>query len=152
MHWWHTGAGALLRSGVVLTRSHLIVVISLVRHGTVLHRVAMLTLRTTWVLTLGEVSHLLHCECVRYYTDVGDDSRMTYSVLGAAAASSWVQQVASACTFVRGVLAESPGGSWDVLVRIRGRAEQQDGQGNEAAHDRELGRRTWVPAEPLLHS
>ena len=65
MHWWHTGAGALLRSGVVLTRSHLIViVVSLIRHGTVLHRVAVLTLRTTCILTLREVPHLLHCEFV----------------------------------------------------------------------------------------
>jgi hypothetical protein len=65
MHWWHTGAGTLLGCGMVLTRSHLVVVVSLVRHGTVLHGVAVLTLRATRVLTLGEVSHLLHCQYVR---------------------------------------------------------------------------------------
>jgi hypothetical protein len=47
MHRGHTGAGTLLGRGVVLTRSHLIVVISLIRHGTVLHRVAVLALRAT---------------------------------------------------------------------------------------------------------
>jgi hypothetical protein len=69
-----------------------------------------------------------------------------------AAASSWVQRVAFAYTFGQGDPAGSPGGSWDVRVRNLDRAEGLGGQGNEAVHGRELVKRTWVPAEPLLRS
>jgi hypothetical protein len=69
-----------------------------------------------------------------------------------AAASSWVQRVAFAYTSVRDVPAESPGGSWDVRVRNQDPAGGLGGPGNEVVHGRELVKRTWVPAEPLLRS
>ena len=60
--------------------------------------------------------------------------------------------MAFAYTFVQGVLAESPGGSWDVHVRNRGRAGGLDGRGSEAVRDREQVRRTSALAESLLRS
>ena len=60
--------------------------------------------------------------------------------------------MAFACTSVQGVLVGSPGGSWDVHVQNRGRAEVWDGQGSEAEHDQELVKRTWEPVETSLRS
>lgn len=40
----------------MLTGSHLVVVVPLIRHGTMLHRIAMLALRSTRVLSLGEIT------------------------------------------------------------------------------------------------
>jgi hypothetical protein len=76
---------------------------------------------------------------------------VTHSVPDAAA-SSWAQRVAFAYTSGQGVPAESPGGSSDGRVRNLDRAGGLGGQGNEAVHDRELAKRTWVPAEPLVRS
>lgn len=62
MHRRHTGARSLLRGSVMLTGSHLVVVVPLIRHGTMLHRIAMLALRSTRVLSLGEIT--LHCRFI----------------------------------------------------------------------------------------
>jgi len=83
--------------------------------------------------------------------DPGGSFSFVASVPGVAA-SSWVQRVAFAYTSVQDVLAESLGGSWDVLVRNLDQAVEWGGQGNEAVHGRGLVKRTWAPAEPSLRS
>lgn len=75
----------------------------------------------------------------------------THSVLDAVA-SSWVQRAAFACTSVQGVLVGNLDDSLGVHVRIRDRAEEQDGLGSEVAHDQERVRHTSVPVVPLAHS
>jgi hypothetical protein len=63
----------------MLTGSHLIMIVSLVRHGTMLHGVAVLAGRSTLKLSLLEVAHLRHCNHVRsiYSAELTLPSRLT---------------------------------------------------------------------------